>query len=131
MIVTDASVLVPALADDGPAGSRVRDRLRNEELAAPQILDIEFVSVLRRLVRVRQLSTGRALQALHELRASSLHRQSHRPLLGRIWELRDNLSAYDAAYLALAESLGATLLTADAGLARAPGIRCDVEVLTA
>ena len=130
MIVTDASVLVPALADDGPAGSRVRDRLRHEELVAPEILDIEFVSVLRRLVRVRQLSAGRALQALHELRASSLHRQTHRPLLGRIWDLRDNLSAYDAAYVAMAEELGAVLLTFDRGIVGAPGIRCNVELLS-
>ncbi len=75
------------------------------------------------------MSMGRAATAVTDLAALSLDRMPHRPLLARCWELRDNLTPYDASYVALAERLGVTLVTADARLARAPGIRCDVEVL--
>lgn len=129
MIVVDASVLAPALADDGPDGDRVRERLGGEQLTAPELIDLEVVSTLRRAARAGKLDDRRAGQVLADLAALPLRRVPHLPLLSRIWELRDNLTAYDAAYVALAEALDALFLTADRPLGRAPGVRCEVEVL--
>jgi predicted nucleic acid-binding protein len=129
VIVLDASVLVTALADDDTDGDRARARLRGEILAAPELIDLEVLSVLRRLVHSAQLPVRRAEQALADLMALPLRRVPHRPLLSRCWALRDNLTSYDAAYVVLAESLNVVLLTADLKLARAPGLRCTVEVL--
>lgn len=130
MIVVDASVLAPALADDGDDGDRARERLRGEELAAPALVDLEVVSTLRRAARSGRLDDRRSAQALADLIALPLRRVPHLRLLPRVWELRDNLTAYDAAYVALAEALGALLLTADGPLSRATGVSCDVEVLS-
>lgn len=130
MIVVDASVLAPALADDGADGDRARLRLRGEQLVAPELVDLEVLSTLRRAVRAGRLDERRSGQALDDLAALPLRRVPHLPLLARAWELRDNLTAYDAAYVALAESLRALLLTADGGIEKASGVRCDVEVLT-
>ena len=130
MIVIDASVLAPALADDGADGDRVRLRLRGEQLVAPELVDLEVLSTVRRAVRAGRLDERRSGQALDDLAALPLRRVPHLPLLARAWELRDNLTAYDAAYVALAESLRALLLTADGGIEKASGVRCDVEVLT-
>ncbi len=129
MIVVDASVLAPALADDGDDGDRVRERLRGEQLTAPELVDLEVVSTLRRAARAGRLDDRRSGQALTDLGALPLRRVPHLPLLARIWELRDNLTAYDAAYVALAEALNVSLLTADGPLGRASGVRCEVEVL--
>jgi predicted nucleic acid-binding protein len=129
VIIVDASVLAPALADDGVDGDRVRGRLRGEQLAAPELIDLEVVSTLRRAARSGRLDDRRAGQVLIDLAALPLRRVPHLPLLSRIWELRDNLTAYDAAYVALAEALDALLLTADGPLGRASGVRCEVEVL--
>lgn len=129
MIVVDASVLAPALADDEGDGDLIRARLRGEQLAAPELIDLEVLSTLRRAARAGALDNRRSSQALADLAALPLKRISHLPLLPRVWELRENLTAYDAAYVALAEALGAPLLTADGPLARAPGVRCKVEVL--
>lgn len=129
MIVVDASVLAPALADDGVDGDRVRGRLRGEPLVAPELIDLEVVSTIRRAARAGRLDDRRSGQALTDLAALPLRRVPHLPLLSRIWELRDNLTAYDAAYVALAEALDALLLTADGPLGRASRIRCEVEVL--
>ena len=98
---------------------------------APEVVDLECLSAFHGLVLARKLAPRHAALAIIELAGMGFERFAHAPLLGRIWELRENVSPYDAAYVALAESLGATLLTADARLARAPGIRCRVEVLTA
>lgn len=130
MIVVDASVLAPALADDGADGDRVRLRLRGEQLVAPELVDLEVLSTLRRAVRAGRLDERRSSQALDDLAALPLRRVAHLPLLERAWELRDNLSAYDAAYVALAESLRSMLLTADRGIEKASGVRCEVEVLS-
>ena len=127
MIVVDASVVAVALADDGPDGDAVRARLRGEDLTAPELLDLEVTSVLRRQYAAGALDGRRATLALDDLQAMPIQRAPHRYLLRRCWELRDNLTAYDAAYVALAELLGATLLTADERLARAPGPHCDIE----
>ena len=129
MIVIDASVLAPALADDGADGDRARERLRGESLAAPELVDLEVASVLRRASREGRLDERRARQALEDLARIPLGRASHRPLLGRVWELRENLTTYDAAYVAVAEALEVPLLTADQRLRRAPGTRCEIELL--
>jgi predicted nucleic acid-binding protein len=129
MIVVDASVIVTGLADDGPDGDRVRERLRAERLAAPHLIDLEVTSAWRRLVSAGQLDERRALLALGDFGALRLERAPHGPLLDRCWQLRQNLTVYDAAYVALAELMDISLLTGDAKLAAAPGIRCDIEVV--
>ncbi|HEX8065536.1 MAG TPA: type II toxin-antitoxin system VapC family toxin [Thermoleophilaceae bacterium] len=129
MIVVDASVLASALGDDGEDGGRARSRLAGERLVAPELIDLEVASVWRRAHRQRRLSDQRARQALADLRVLPLERAPHAPLLTRIWDLRDNLTTYDAAYVALAEAVDAPLVTADARLPRAPAISCDVELL--
>jgi predicted nucleic acid-binding protein len=125
MVVVDASVLVDALLIDGGA----RARLTEANLQAPDLIDAELLSVLRRLVLTERLSEQHALRALTTSQRLGLRRHASRHLWPRAWELRTNLSAYDALYVALAEQLGAVLLTADARAARAPGLRCPVEVL--
>ena len=129
MIVVDASVLATALADDSGDGDRARARLRGEQLAAPDLLDLEVASVLRGQMRAGELDARRADLALTDLDALPVQRASHRPLLRRCWQLRDNLTIYDAAYVALAEALGVDLLTADRRLANAPGPDCRIELL--
>lgn len=130
MIVVDASVLAPALADDGVDGDQARARLRGEALTAPELIDLEVASVFRRLSRAGQLPARRSELALSDLLSLPLRRMSHRPLLRRCWSLRENLTTYDAAYVALAEALDLVLLTSDVRLSRAPGLQCDVEVLS-
>ncbi len=129
MLVVDASILAVALADDGPDGDAARARLRGETLTAPELVDLEVASVLRRQNRVGLLDNGRAELALTDLAALPMQRAAHLPLLTRCWELRGNLTAYDAAYVALAEALDATLLTGDRGLAHAAGPTCTIELL--
>jgi len=129
VLVVDASVLATALGDDGADGDTARGRLRGQDLAAPELIDLEVVSVLRRQLSIGKLDARRARLALDDLLDLPVQRAPHRPLLRRCWELRDNLSVYDAAYVALAEALDAPLVTADARLARAVGVRCAVEVL--
>ena len=129
MIVVDAGVLAVALVDDGPDGALTRDRLRDEDVAAPALIDLEVVSVCRGLARGGLISPDRAAFALEQLVAFPLNRIEHPPLLWRCWELHDNLTPYDAAYVALAETFAAMLVTSDLRLSRAPGTRCAVEVL--
>lgn len=129
MIVVDASVVLTALIDDDIAGRQVRDRMRNESLAAPALVDLEVVSAMRRRVRRDQLAVERAEQAMVDLSRLRVRRFDHRRLIPRCWDLRDNLTPYDAAYVALAENLGVILLTADERMSGAPGVRCAVEVL--
>ncbi len=134
MIVVDASVLAPGLSDDGPDGELARQRLRGDELAAPALIDLEVASVLRRAARAGRLDDLRVRQALADLAALPMQRALHGSLMERIWELRDNVTVYDAAYIALAEALDAVFLTADARLAGAAGpgcgIGCVIEVLS-
>jgi predicted nucleic acid-binding protein len=129
VLVVDASALVVALADDGPDGDLVRRRLRGESLAAPELVDLEVVSVLRKQLAIGALDDRRAGLALTDLADLPLRRAPHLPLLARCWELRDNFTVYDAAYVALAEVLDAPLVTADSRLGRAPGTTCQIEVL--
>ena len=129
MIVVDASVLAVALGDDGESGSAARQRLRGEVLAAPELIDPEVMSVFRRLVTSGVMTAERGDAAVADLTDLPLRRAPHRSLLRRCWELRQNLTSYDACYVALAEALDAPLLTSDRRLARAPGMRCAVELL--
>jgi len=130
VLVIDASVLATALGDDGSDGDIARTRLREQHLAAPELIDLEVISVLRRQLSAGQLDTRRAQLALDDLLDLPIERAPHAPLLSRCWDLRDNLTVYDAAYVALAEALGTVLLTADTRLANAPGLRCHVELLS-
>jgi predicted nucleic acid-binding protein len=130
VVVVDASVIAPALTDEDALGDRLRERLERERLAAPAFIDLEVVSIWCGYSRAGRLSARRAAAAIDDLTDLPLERAPHGPLLRRIWDLRDNVSAYDAAYIALAEAMETTLLTGDARLARAPGIDCEVELLT-
>lgn len=129
MIVVDASVLAVALGDDGPDGYGARAALAEETLIAPELIDLEVLSVLRRQVKSARVTVARAERALLSLADLPMRRAPHRPLLQRCWELRQTVTAYDAAYIALAEALGIALVTADARLSRAPGVRCHVKLL--
>jgi predicted nucleic acid-binding protein len=128
VLVPDASVLVVALADDGPDGDLARARLRGERLAVPELADLEVASVLRRQLIAGAIDARRAGLAMDDLAALPARRAGHRALLARCWELRSNITPYDAAYVALAEVLDATLLTGDQPLGKAPGPRCHIEI---
>lgn len=130
MIVLDASAVLELLLAT-PAGRAVARRISpaSETLHAPHLVDLEVAQVLRRYVRAGQLPVERASQALRVFSDLDLNRYSHEVLLARIWELRANATAYDAAYLALAEVLEAPLLTADRSLATIPGVRARVELV--
>jgi predicted nucleic acid-binding protein len=129
VIVVDASVVAVALGDDGTDGRRARLRLADETLTAPELIDLEVVSVWRRHVAGKLMTARRASAAVSVLRDLPLRRSSHTPLLERIWELRHSVTPYDAAYVALAEVLNVGLVTADARLARAPLVRCEIETI--
>jgi len=131
VIVVDASVLVTALVDDGPDGRGVRDRLHSADLAAPAHLDVEFLPALRGLVRSTQTSPQRADRAIAHLVRMPQQRFELPAVASRTWQLRDNLTPYDAAYVALAELLSASLVTSDAHPARATGPRCIIELTRA
>jgi predicted nucleic acid-binding protein len=130
VLVVDASVLVSALIADDDAGERMRLRLDAEStVCAPEVIDLEVANAWRRDLLAGRIGEDRSRLALEDLAGLSLTRMPHRPLMPRIWELRDNLTPYDAAYVALAESLDVTLLTVDGRLARAPSLRCEVELI--
>ena len=130
MIVLDASAAVTILLNLGPEAGRVRERIAqsDETLHAPHLFDVEVLSVLRRHDLRGVLSPARARLALSRLSGMRLVRYPHASLASRIWELRDNLTAYDAAYVALAEALDAPLVTTDGRLAQTPGHRARVEL---
>jgi predicted nucleic acid-binding protein len=125
VIVVDASAAMSALLDAGPA----RDALAIEQLHAPHLIDAEVAHGVRRLVGTGQLDAGAGWRALDTLRHTGITRYPVFTVLDRMWDLRDSLSAYDATYVALAEMLDCTLMTADGRLARAPGLRCSVTVV--
>lgn len=125
MIVADASAAVSALLNAGPA----RRALSDEQLHAPHLIDSEIANALRRQVGGQRLAVDAAWSALDHWRRLGVTRYPVVGLLDRVWELRESVSAYDAAYIALAEALNCTLLTADARLSRAPGSRCPITVV--
>jgi predicted nucleic acid-binding protein len=126
VLVTDAGVWVRALVDEGP-GDPIRNRLAAEPVvAAPALIDLEFTNVLRGLLRKGSIALREAELALAEFLQAPIQRYTHESLVPRVWHLRQNLTAYDAAYVALAEALGVDLLTIDRGIRGASGIRCRV-----
>lgn len=131
MIVVDASALVEVLLRSD-TGMVIEERIfrDGETLHAPALLDVEVAQVLRRYVVRAEMTAPRARAALEIAAAFPIERYTHELFLPRIWELRDNLTAYDAAYVALAEALRASLLTCDARLGAAPGVRAKVEIIT-
>jgi len=129
MLVVDASVLAPVVADAGSDGQRFRERLRGETLIGPDLLRVEVASVLRRHAGNGSLTAQQANAAIDDLLAFPITVYPTAPLLWRVWELRRNVTAYDACYVALAEAVGFPLLTADRRLANAPGLQCALEVL--
>ena len=129
MIVLDASAAVDWLLQTS-AGRRIEQRIysRDETLHAPHLLDVEVTQVLRRLARQGVVSVRRAEEAMRDLMELRVTRYSHLVLLPRIWQLRTNLSAYDAAYIVLAEELGAALVTRDGRMASASGHTASIEL---
>jgi predicted nucleic acid-binding protein len=130
LIIIDASAVVEFLLGT-PTGATVSKRIADpeEEVAAPYLLDVEVAQAIRLCFLAGLISDIRAAKSLEHLANLSASRWPHEPLLPRIWALRHNFTAYDAAYIALAESLGATLLTCDRALAGDHGINCDVELI--
>lgn len=130
MIVVDASALLEVLLNT-PAGTLVARRLfaEDETLHAPHLLDVEVAQVLRRYALAGDLDPDRGLQALEDLADFPLTRYPHDLFLPRIWELRHNVTAYDAAYIALAETLAAPLVTRDARLATAARRYAQIELI--
>jgi predicted nucleic acid-binding protein len=132
VIVVDASVLANAVGDDTTDGEAARDRLRGEvDIAMPDLCDVETVAVLRRRWLTGDLTDDRFAQAVAVLVSLPIDRFPVASFMPRAFELRANVTAYDATYVALAERLGCPLVTGDARLAAAPGIRCAVDVISA
>lgn len=131
MIVLDASAAVE-LVLRLPLGNAVAERLvdPDEAVHAPHLLSVECAQAVRRYVQRGELRPGRGKEALADLADLDVVRHAHEPLLPAIWRLRDNLTAYDAAYVALAEVLDAPLVTLDARLAAAPGHQARVELIS-
>lgn len=129
MIVLDASAAVELLLNTA-TGQHVAARIdADEALHCPDLVDIEIAQTLRRLVLRSETNAERAQLALSHWTSLEVHRYPHQPFLDRIWALRDNFSAYDAAYVALAEVLRAPLITGDARLANAPGTPAKIEYI--
>ena len=130
MIVVDASAMLEFLLQT-PLGTQVETRLFRgaEELHSPHLVDVEVTQGLRRLVRSGEVTAGRAAEAIADLGNLDLHRHAHLDLLTRAWQLRENITAYDAMYVALAEALDATVITCDVPLTKTPGHRARFEVV--
>ncbi len=130
MIVLDASAMIELLLRT-PRAARVAARLaaRDETVHAPHLIDLEVLSALRSLEARKVVTSTDATAAVNDLRRAAIVRYPHDVLLARTWALRGNLTAYDAAYVALAEHLGAPLVTCDAQLAAAPGLRVAIDLI--
>ncbi len=129
-VVLDASVAAIALVESTARGRNVRQRLQGTVVHAPHLVDAEVGGVLRRRAASGAIPVPRAARALRVLSTLIVERYPHAPLSAGAWELRHDLSYYDALYAALAGRLGHPLLTADARLARAPGLPCAVELVS-
>jgi len=130
VIVADASAVLELLLNT-PTGARVGRRLSspNETIHAPELLDIEVLQVLRRYARDGALGESRAEEALLDLTDLPIERYGHGAMRERVWQLRHSLTAYDGVYVALAEALGATLVTCDARLSRSHGHGATIELV--
>jgi predicted nucleic acid-binding protein len=130
VIVVDASAVAEVLLR-WPAAAAVEHRIHDlrESLHAPYLIDVEVANVVRRYAARGEIDAGRGPAAIEDLADFPMHRHPHVPLLHRIWELRHNVTAYDAAYVALAEVLGAPLVTRDARLAASSGHRAQIELI--
>ncbi len=129
MIVVDASTVVAALLDAGRGGDDAREVMLGEEAHAPHLLDVEVLAAVRRHALSGRLGDTVARDAVTDMRDLPVIRHGHDLLLDRALQLRDSITAYDGVYVALAEILGATLVTGDRRLSRAPGLRCEVSVV--
>jgi predicted nucleic acid-binding protein len=127
VVVCDASALIAVLLDAGPDGRWATDALAGADLAAPHLLDFECSNIIRRHALAGLISSDLAAQAHSDLVALPIERWPYDLLGPRVWELRHNLSSYDASYVAVAELAGATLVTLDQGISRAPQLRCPVQ----
>lgn len=123
--VVDASVVVAALIDTGPAGTWAEALLTSDSLAAPHLMPVEVANILRRTVAAGEVSPDVAALAHADLLALRVELFPYAPFGERVWEMRENVTAYDAWYVAVAESLDAPVATLDTKLGRAPGPRCD------
>lgn len=129
MLVVDASCLYEVVADTARADDVRARLLQDADHAAPSVIDVEVVGVIRRDRLLGRLDVTAATQAVEDLRDWPGERFGHQPLLERVWELRGSLRTWDAFYVALAEVMQATLVTSDSRLARAPGARCVIDVV--
>jgi predicted nucleic acid-binding protein len=129
--VFDASAIVAALVDDGAEGRWCEEQLLAADLAAPHLMPIEVANIIRRTEAHEALDPSEAAAAVHDLRRLDVELVPFEALADRTWELRANLTIYDACYLATAELVGCRLVTLDRKLARAPGLRCEVAVAPA
>lgn len=124
MVVVDASVAVALLVDSGPEGAWAEQSLAGQQLVAPHLMPVEAANILRRAAARGDISADAAALAHSDLLALGVDLFPYEPFASRVWELRENLTAYDAWYVALAEAVGAPLATLDGALARAAGPRC-------
>lgn len=132
MIVVDSSVLANAIGDDGADGSAARLELATAgEFSAPDLVDVEVVKVLRKLWLNKVITVERFSEGIEDLHDLPMDRYPTLPLMRRAFELRENVTPYDCAYIALAETLNCELLTADKRLSTAPGIMCPIKVIKA
>ncbi len=127
-MILDASAAVDLVLDREPMASWVRTQMRSApRIRAPHVIDSEVLGALRRLVLAGELPPERGGKALDDFTALPIIRFAHRRLLRRVWALRDNVTAADGLYVALAEALDAPLVTTDAPLARAPGLEIEIR----
>jgi len=127
-VVVDASAIVAALVDSGQDGEWATTELLREDLAAPHLMPVEAANILRRAVIAGDLSVDVATLAHDDLARLRVELFPYEPHAGRVWELRDNLTAYDAWYVAVAEALDAPMITLDRRVARATGPRCSFRL---
>lgn len=123
-LVVDASVAVAALVDGGPTGRWAEGVLLTDDLAAPHLMPVEAANILRRAVLQGDVTSDSASLAHGDLQDLRIDLFPYGAIADRAWELRENLTCYDASYVALAETLNASLATLDRRIARAPGTRC-------